>query len=111
MQRRYILLAFILILLCLGLGYALISTDLNITGTTVLKDNRWDIHFENVTTLQTAFGASRCSGEVNHSCNDGILYASTWFYDDVVSSGVSIGFGLELEDEGPNGVVFYGWHD
>ena len=35
-------------ILLVGIGYAFLSTNLNITGTTVLKDNRWDIHLENV---------------------------------------------------------------
>lgn len=41
-------LGFVIMILLIGIGYALLTTNLNITGTTVLKDNRWDIHFENV---------------------------------------------------------------
>ena len=47
-KNKVTYLIFIVMILLLGLGYALLTTNLNITGTTVLKDNRWDIHFENV---------------------------------------------------------------
>ena len=38
----------IILLLGLGLGYALLSQDLTINGTTKVKGNNWDIHFNNV---------------------------------------------------------------
>ena len=58
MQRRYILMVFVLVLLGIGLGYASLSTNLNITGTTILKDNRWDIHLENVVVTNGSVSAT-----------------------------------------------------
>ena len=48
MQRRYLFMVLIILLLSISLGYALLSTNLNIVGTTVVKDNKWDIYFDNV---------------------------------------------------------------
>ena len=48
MQRRYLFTVLVLLLLGISLGYALLSTNLNIVGTTVVKDNKWDIYFDNV---------------------------------------------------------------
>ena len=48
MQRRYLFTVLIVLLLSISLGYALLTTNLNIVGTTVVKDNKWDIYFDNV---------------------------------------------------------------
>ena len=47
-KRSFMFIFLFLLCLSFGLGYSLISTDLNIFGTTVLKDNRWDVHFDNI---------------------------------------------------------------
>ena len=48
-QRRKNILVLLLVLLCsLGLGYALLRTNLTINGTSKIKGNNWDIHFENL---------------------------------------------------------------
>ena len=47
-KRSFMFILFFLICLSFGLGYSLIQTDINIFGTTVLKDNRWDVHFDNI---------------------------------------------------------------
>ncbi len=39
----------ILLLLCIGLGYAFLTQDLTINGIGKLKPNSWDIHFEDLT--------------------------------------------------------------
>ena len=48
MQRRYLFTVLVILLLSISLGYALLTTNLNIVGTTVVKDNKWDIYFDNV---------------------------------------------------------------
>ena len=48
-QRRKNILVLLLVLLCsLGLGYALLRTNLTINGTSKIKGNTWDIHFDNL---------------------------------------------------------------
>ena len=48
-QRRKNILVLLLVLLCsLGLGYALLRTNLAINGTSKIKGNTWDIHFDNL---------------------------------------------------------------
>ena len=48
-QRKKNILVLLLVLLCsLGLGYALLRTNLTINGTSKIKGNTWDIHFENL---------------------------------------------------------------
>ena len=40
---------FVLLLsICLGVGFAFLSTQLNITGNTSVKGNRWSVYFDNV---------------------------------------------------------------
>ena len=72
MQRRYYLSVFVLLLLGLGLGYAAMSTNLNITGTTVLKDNRWDIHLENV---QVTTGSVSATTPTINTAKDTVTYS------------------------------------
>lgn len=65
----------IVFLLCLGMGYALLSTDLNITGTTVVKDNRWDIHFSNNANVTT--GSVAASQPVVDTAKTTVSYSAT----------------------------------
>ena len=58
MQRRYLSMVLIILLLSISLGYALLSTNLNIVGTTVVKDNKWDIYFDNVQVMSGSVTAS-----------------------------------------------------
>ena len=74
MQRRYILMLFVLIVLGLGLGYASLSTNLNITGTTTLKDNRWNIHLENV---QVTTGSVSATTPTINTNKDTVTYSIT----------------------------------
>ena len=48
MQRRYRITVFIVLLLGISLGYALLTTNLNILGVSEILNPTWDIHFENV---------------------------------------------------------------
>ena len=45
-KRAKILL--LLLILCISIGYAILSTNLNITGTTGIDNAKWDIHWNNV---------------------------------------------------------------
>ena len=36
-----------LLILCISVGYAALSTTLNITGESSIKSAKWDIHFDN----------------------------------------------------------------
>ena len=47
-KKNNISLILILMILGIGLGYALLSQDLTINGTTKVKGNNWSIHFDNV---------------------------------------------------------------
>ena len=38
----------ILLILCLGIGYAYINSDLNINGTAQVNSANWDVHWANV---------------------------------------------------------------
>ena len=42
--------AVLLLLIGVGIGYAVISTTLNITGKTTIGKSSWDVHFENLVT-------------------------------------------------------------
>ncbi|MBE6157501.1 MAG: hypothetical protein E7160_01765 [Firmicutes bacterium] len=52
-KQIYIAIIFVLAL-AIGMGYAFLNSTLNITGNTTIKENTWDVHFEN---FQTASGS------------------------------------------------------
>ena len=72
MQRRYLFTVLFVILL--SLGYALLTTNLNIVGTTVVKDNKWDIYFDNV---QVKSGSVTASTPVIDTAKTTVSYSVT----------------------------------
>ena len=91
-KTRFLFPLFFLVIIGLGLGYAYLQTDLAIVGVTKLKDNEWNVHFDNVqpvpgsVTPVTAPSISDLT-TVNFSAqleNPGDKYE---FYIDVVNSG------------------------
>ena len=48
MQRRYRMTVLVMLLLGISLGYALLTSNLNILGVAGILNPTWDIHFENV---------------------------------------------------------------
>ena len=65
MQRRYLFTVLFIILLSISLGYALLTTNLNIVGTTIVKDNKWDIYFDNVQVSSGSVSASTPAIDTN----------------------------------------------
>ena len=47
-KKQSITLGIILLILALGIGYAYLNTTLNITGTTDVDSNTWDVYWDNV---------------------------------------------------------------
>ena len=47
-NRSLYLTAILAVLILIGIGYAALTTTLNITGTTTIKKITWDVHFENI---------------------------------------------------------------
>ena len=47
-KTRFLIPLFVLVCVALGLGYAYLRTDLSIVGVTKLKDNEWNVHFDNI---------------------------------------------------------------
>ena len=48
-KRRFrTLIMIVVILLCMSIGYSYLLTTLNIEGTSNIKANTWDVHWENV---------------------------------------------------------------
>ena len=56
-KELYIAIIFTLAIV-IGIGYAILTTTLNIVGTTQIKDNTWDIHFENFQATQGSVTAT-----------------------------------------------------
>ena len=48
MKRRNMQTILLILVLCLGLGYAYINSDLNINGTAQVNSANWDIHWANI---------------------------------------------------------------
>ena len=49
-RRMRNILLLLLLIITVSMGYAVLSTGLNITGTSKIKNANWDVHFENVET-------------------------------------------------------------
>ena len=47
-KRNKILLVILLLVVITTIGYAFLTTSLNIVGTSKIKNARWDVHFENI---------------------------------------------------------------
>lgn len=83
----------IIAIMCIGVGYAFMGTDLSINGSTVIKGNKWDVHFENAFVAEGSISdvvptiVSDKSTTINYSVNlnqPGDYYL---FYVDVVNKG------------------------
>lgn len=48
-KKRLSILALLVILLVMSIGFAALSSNLNINGTSIINNAKWDVHFENVT--------------------------------------------------------------
>ena len=91
-KTRFLLPLLVLVCVSLGLGYAYLQTDLAIVGVTKLKDNEWNVHFENTqpvpgSVTPTAEPSISELTTVSFSAqleNPGDKYE---FYIDVVNSG------------------------
>ena len=70
-QRKILLL--IVLLLSIGLGYALLTQDLTINGITRVKGNTWDIHFENVQVSSGSVSLSTGDSAAEIDSNDDTL--------------------------------------
>ena len=91
-KTRFLIPLFVLVCVALGLGYAYLRTDLSIVGVTKLKDNEWNVHFDNIQPVEgsvtptTAPAISELT-TVSFAAqleNPGDKYE---FYIDVVNSG------------------------
>ena len=47
-KKSRFLIVLAVLLLCLSIGYAILSTNVNINGTSSISNSTWDIHFENL---------------------------------------------------------------
>lgn len=47
-KNSYIIIIALLLLVCIGVGYAALTTQLKINGTSKIEKVTWDVHFENI---------------------------------------------------------------
>ena len=93
-QKQFLLYTFFLLLLGIGIGYAIIQSDLNLNGLTDIGTNTWDIHFANVQVTTGSVTAST-PATINPSDNTKVNYSITLdkpgdFYEftvDIVNAG------------------------
>ena len=76
-RNRIILL--LVMLLFIGLGYALLTQDLTIYGTTKIRENSWDIHFNNVqvNSNSVALSTGDSTAAISQSNNTLVEYTIT----------------------------------
>ncbi|MBR2827909.1 MAG: hypothetical protein IKE70_01585, partial [Bacilli bacterium] len=51
--------ALVILLLMVTVGYALLSTNVKLKGTSKIKDARWDIHLDNIKVKEKSVGAEK----------------------------------------------------
>ena len=93
-RKRTILFIIILLVMSMGIGYAFLTTTLNIDGTSDIYSASWDVHFENA----EEFTGDGFDGGyfINQSIpNDQILIPAT-----IESNGLSIDFHVRLKEPG-----------
>ena len=66
-DNQVVKILFLLLLLAVGIGYAYLTSNLSITGSTSLAGNTWDIHFANV---QVASGSVTATTPATIDVND-----------------------------------------
>ena len=94
--KKSIFLYLLILLSCLGIGYAFLRTELQINGTANFHNARWDIHFENVVVNpdSVALSTGNTAASISASTTE-VTYAVTLkepgdFYEftvDVVNDG------------------------
>lgn len=92
--RKINLLLFILISLSffVTVGYAALQTTLNINGTSEIKSNNWDVHFENINVVQ---------GSVKPVADASIINATTISFDaPLLKVGDFYMFDVDVVNEG-----------
>ncbi|MBE6157980.1 MAG: hypothetical protein E7160_04220 [Firmicutes bacterium] len=63
-KQIYIAIIFVLAL-AIGMGYAFLNSTLNITGNATIKENSWDVHFENFTPTSGSVTATSAGIDTN----------------------------------------------
>ena len=75
-QRKYNLILFLIILVVgIGLGYAALSANLEIDGTTNLTKTTWDIHFDHIN--ETSGGVTPATATAINAAGDTVTYNIT----------------------------------
>ena len=93
-KKNLIYSIFLLILLSIGIGYAYLTSNLSITGSTKVTGNTWDIHFANLVVNPDSVEATT-PASIDQTNNTSINYAITLdkpgdFYEftvDIVNAG------------------------
>jgi hypothetical protein len=72
-RKNNMFISLIILLLSIGLGYALLTQDLTINGITKVKGNNWDIHFNNVQVSSGSVALSTGDSAASIDLNDNTL--------------------------------------
>ena len=79
LKRINVKLTLVILLLLITVGYALLSTNVNINGTSKIVDAKWNIHFENirVTNGSVSIGENDSAASINSENNTEVNYSIT----------------------------------
>lgn len=81
-KRTFIGLFLFVFVLLFGIGYAYLTTNLSIDGTSHVKSARWDVHFDNVA--------------------NNYAYHATVLQEPTISEKTTLSFGVSLDEPGAN---------
>lgn len=79
-RKSYILPIFALVVVILSVGYAAITATLNITGTSTITKNTWNIHFQGLSvTSGSVTAATPAAPTLSGNTQSAIMtYTATW---------------------------------
>ena len=98
-KRKRYLTVFVLVLLLLGvtLGYSVLSTSLNITGTSKISTSSWDVHFENI---NITTGSVTATTAPTISTNNGVANTKITYAVELTSPGDFYEFTVDVKNAG-----------
>lgn len=76
-KNNIIIYIFVVLLACITVGYAILQSSLNITGTSSIPSNRWDIHWNNVVINNESTATATTAASINQNNNTNTRFEIT----------------------------------
>lgn len=94
-RKSYILPIFALVVVILSVGYAAITATLNITGTSTITKNTWNIHFQDLSvTSGSVTAATPAAPTLSGNTQSAVMtYTATWSDGTAIAANTTLAAG------------------